>query len=213
MPAIIVLYGPSPLLANRGHGGCAFVLALSALLFLQSPHPVYAEGGDASNSAVQPTDDGGFRLFGKRFGIGMGAGISIPASSSAKGVFGSARWGLRVRLIPPPQHRPLRFVVRLATRKVDRGTNGSALVIAPTAGVSFRLPSTVDAIAPTFHLRTGPYFVAATGERIRLTPGVDMELRVSLGRLLALSGGYQLVRRTNGANWSSWSLDATVRVY
>jgi len=171
----------------------------------------------AEGSGMLPTagsaHSGELRLFGRPFGLAIGVGVSTPASPMTRTRFGSVHWRLPIRIISPPQQRPLRLTVRLAVRRFEQGPTGSALVVAPAAGVSLRLPNLAGAIAPSIRLRAGPCYVAATGREGRLAPGVDLELRIGLGRTFAVSGGYQAVRRLSGVDYSSWSLDATVRLH
>jgi hypothetical protein len=157
-------------------------------------------------------NDGRIHFFGRRFWLGVGAGVSGLESQAARDVFGSARWQPVVRLVTPLRPQGLRLSIAPVFKRYG-SADVHARVLAPTVGLSFNLLPPRRDVVPFGTIRVGPYFVSVTGAGTHLRPGGNVELGLSYRRHFVLSGGYELLGRTNGLDLSSWSLNAIVRVF
>ena len=157
-------------------------------------------------------DEGRIRLLGRRLWLGVGAGVSALSSRAARDAFGPAAWQPVIRLVGPLAAQGLNLSVAPVFRRYST-LSSSARVLAPTAGLGFRLAPPRRDLVPFIALRAGPYFVSLHGSNTRLRPGGTVEWGVSYRRRLVLSGSYELLARTKGVDLSNWSLNAVVRIY
>ncbi len=155
---------------------------------------------------------GPIHLFGRRFWLGLGAGVSALSDPAARAAFGRGHLLPVVRLVSPLRSQGLRLSIAPAL-KLYGGGGLHAWIVAPTVGLSFNLASPRKDLVPYGAVRAGPYFVHMSASGMHLQPGANLELGLSVKRRFVLSAGYELVGHRGIPDFSNWSLSVIVRAF
>lgn len=188
--------------------------ALASQIFVVPPDwpIVTAETMGPYRRVLDDPGQGPIHLFGRRFWLGLGAGVSALADPAARAAFGRGHVLPVVRLVSPLRSQGLRLSIA-PVFKLYGGSGPHAWIVAPTAGLSFNLASPRADVVPYGAVRAGPYVVHLSESGTRLQPGGSLELGLSFKRRFVLSGGYELIGHRNVPDFSNWSLSAIVRAF
>jgi pimeloyl-ACP methyl ester carboxylesterase len=157
--------------------------------------------------------EGRIVLFGRRYSLSAGFGLTRFADRSTRDTFGSWKVGPRFNLYRPDDASGLGPDFDFAW--IGLGQDGRrAGYIAPTLGVRYAPVAATRGrwIVPRARLRIGPYFADAATAGHATVLGANAEVGVEIGRILSLTARYDRVRGVRGYDLSTVAMDMTARV-